>query len=244
MNPQLVYELAHVDHAISNPVDDESARQLLRRTVYQGDERVLDLGCGDAAWLLSVLAAHPGVTAEGVDISLPPLARARERATALGVEDRLVLHHRRATKFTSPQPFDAVFCVGAAHAFGGLLPALDAMHGHLTPGGRVLVGDGFWEGEPSPEARGIFGDCEDLATTIELVERRGWMSVYGHVSTRQELDDYEWNWTGSLAKWALDHPDDPNSAMALAKASTHRSEWLRDYRSCWGFLTLVLRRTS
>lgn len=218
--------------------------KLLHRTVVRGDERVLDLGCGEAAWLLRTLAAHPDVTAEGVDNSTQALAKARKEAADLGVEQRLVLHHQDATEFASPHAFDAVLSVGATHPFGGLLPTLDAAHRYLVPGGRVLIGDAYWECEPTTEAREMLGEYEDLATTMDSVVAHGWTPVFGHISTRQELDDFEWCWTGSLATWALDHPEDPDSAEVLAVASTHRSQWLHSYRDSFGFITLVLRRTS
>ncbi|GHC13047.1 hypothetical protein GCM10010348_40160 [Streptomyces anthocyanicus] len=66
----------------------------------------------------------------------------------------------------------------------------------------------------------------------------------GHISTRRELDDYEWAWTGALAAWALDHPADPDRAQALETATAHRDGWLRGYRDCLGFLCLVLRPTD
>lgn len=69
----------------------------------------------------------------------------------------------------------------------------------------------------------------------------GWTPTHGHTSTRAELDAYEWSWTGSLTEWALDHPDDPDQAEALAAASAHREEWLRDYRRSFGFACVVLR---
>jgi SAM-dependent methyltransferase len=244
MDREMISRLAHTDHPIKSPLDDKSVRRLLRRTVYRGDERVLDLGCGEAAWLLRTLADHPDVTAEGVDTSAQALAEARKAAADSGVEPRLALHHQDAAEFASPRPFDAVLSVGSTHAFGGLLPTLDAAHRHLVPGGRVLVGDAYWQSEPTPEAREMLGEYEDLATTLDRVVAHGWTPVFGHISTRQELDDYEWCWTGSLATWALDHPDDPDSAEVLALASTHRSQWLHGYRESFGFVTLVLRRTS
>ncbi|MFJ2216431.1 SAM-dependent methyltransferase [Streptomyces sp. NPDC101062] len=243
MDREKISRLSHADHPINSPLDDESVRRLLHRTVTRGDERVLDLGCGEAAWLLRTLAAHPEVTAEGVDTSAQLLAKARKEAVDRGVEDRLVLHQQDATEFTSPRPFDAVLSVGATHAFGGLLPTLDAARKHLAPGGRVLVGDAYWEREPSAAAREMLGEYEDLATTVDRVTAHGWTPVFGHISTRQELDDFEWCWTGSLATWALDHPEDPDSAEILNVASTHRSQWLSSYRDSFGFLTLVLRRT-
>lgn len=237
----MISRLAHADHPIAAPLDDTSVGELLDHGIPRGDERVLDLGCGGGEWLLRALAARPQLRAEGVDISEASLTRAHEAAVELGVQDRLVLHQQDASEFTSPHRFDLVLCVGSTHAFGGLLPTLAAAREYLAPGGRVLVGDGFWEREPSPEAVEMLGDFDDLATTVDRVVADGWAPVHGHVSTRQELDAYEWAWTGSLSAWALDHPDDPGSAEALAAATTHRTEWLRVYRDTFGFVCLVVR---
>ncbi|SHG26690.1 SAM-dependent methyltransferase [Streptoalloteichus hindustanus] len=244
MQRERISRLAHTHHPVAAPLDDESVRRLLERGLRDGDEHVLDLGCGGGEWLLRALVAHPKLQAVGVDTSERALAHARHTAETLGVADRLVLHHADAADFTSTQPFDLVLSVGAAHAFGGLLPTLAAARKHLAPGGRILVGDGFWERDPSPDAVEMLGEYADLPTTIDHVIADGWVPVYGHVSTRHELDDYEWNWTGSLAEWALDHPDDPDSPQALATSAAHRDGWLRVYREAFGFVCLVLRPTS
>lgn len=244
MNREEISRLAHTEHPIKSPLDDDSVRRLLERGLPRGDERVLDLGCGGGEWLLRSLATRPHLHAEGVDISEDALAQAHRAASHLGVRERLVLHHRAAADFVSSQSFDLVLSVGAAHAFGGLLPTLAAVREHLAPGGRVLIGEGFWDSPPSPQAAEMFEDLTDLATTVDRVVADGWTPVDGHVSTRRELDDYEWSCWGSLASWALDHPADPDSAHVLATATARRSEWLRSYRDSWGFVSLVLRRTS
>jgi SAM-dependent methyltransferase len=235
---------AHAHHPIAAPLDDASVSRLLDHALPCGDERVLDLGCGAGEWLLRALTTRPELYAEGVDISEHSLAHARRTAGRLGVEGRLTLHHQDAARFAPSRTFDLVLCVGATHAFGGLLPALSAAREHLAPGGRVLVGEGFWDREPSPMAVELLGELADLPTTVDRVTLDGWIPVQGHVSTRQELDDYEWAWTGSLASWALDHPGDPDSAQALETAGTHREEWLRGYRDMLGFVCLVLRPTG
>jgi SAM-dependent methyltransferase len=244
VNRDQISRLAHADHPLASPLDDDSVRRLLESAIARDDARLLDLGCGSAEWLLRALISWPGLRAEGVDLSTPALTHARAEASRLGVQDRLVLHQQDAVEFASPHPFDLVLSAGSAHAFGGLLPTLAAARSHLAPGGRVLIGDGFWERTPSPEAIEMLGDFDDLATTMDAVIADGWTPVDGHVSTRTELDDYEWAWTGSLASWALDHPDDPDHDQALAAATTHRAEWLRVYRDTWGFVTLILRRTA
>ncbi|GAA2596401.1 class I SAM-dependent methyltransferase [Streptomyces axinellae] len=244
MDRQRISLLAHADHPIAAPLDDTSVHRLLARAVRRGDERVLDLGCGEAAWLLRTLGAHPDVTAEGVDISAPALERAQRLAEETGVADRLTLHRAQAGDFSAARPFDLVLSVGATHAFGGLLPTLRAAHRHLAPGGTVLVGDAYWRSEPSAAARELLGEYEDLPRTVAHVTAEGWTPVYAHLSTRHELDDYEWCWTGSLSRWALDHPADPDSGPALEAAARHRDEWLTAYRDSFGFLCLLLRRTA
>ncbi|MEV5610973.1 class I SAM-dependent methyltransferase [Streptomyces sp. NPDC052225] len=241
MQREEMSRIAHSGHPIKAPLGDDSVRDLLRHALPRGDERVLDLGCGSAEWLLRALETHPGVRAEGVDISADALAQARSAAKGRAVEGRLTLHQRPAAEFAADEAFDLVISVGAAHAFGGLLPTLAAARAHLAPGGRVLVGDGFWGQDPSPEAIDMLGDLAPLADTVEQVTGDGWTPVHGHISTRQELDAYEWACWGSLAGWALDRPEHPDSAEALATAGLRRTEWLRTYRDCFGFVCLVLR---
>ncbi|MGW1158596.1 SAM-dependent methyltransferase [Streptomyces sp. NPDC002519] len=244
MDRDQISRLAHADHPIAAPLDDDTVHRLLERGITRGDARVLDLGCGAGEWLVRALAARPHLRAEGVDISERSLADARKAARSRGVDERLVLHHADAAHVAASHAFDLVISVGATHAFGGLLPTLAAARKHLAPGGRVLIGDGFWAQEPSPAAVEMLGDFSDLPTTMDRVGGEGWTPVYGHISTRHELDDYEWAWTGSLASWALDHRDDPDGADALQAATDHRTEWLRVYRDAFGFICLILRPTS
>ncbi|MDH6710228.1 cyclopropane fatty-acyl-phospholipid synthase-like methyltransferase [Kitasatospora sp. MAA19] len=247
MDRQLISRLAHAHHPIAAPLTDESVARLLDRATAGTDAGLaLDLGCGEGAWLVRALAARPHWRAVGVDLDAAALTLARESAEALGVVRRIGLHHVDAREFSSAEPFDLVLCVGATHAFGGLLPTLAAAREHLAPGGRVLVGEGFWEREPSQAALDGLGvardDYADLATTTDRVMAEGWTPVSGYVSSPQEWDDYEFAWTGTLAAWALDHPDHPDAAPAQAAADRHRQEWLHGYRGTFGFVTYLLRQ--
>ncbi|GAA3489799.1 SAM-dependent methyltransferase [Streptomyces cremeus] len=244
MERSLRSRLAHTHHPIAAPLDDSSVRRVLDRAVVRGDERLLDLGCGQAEWLIRALEANPGATGVGVDIDTAALAAAREQADARGVGDRLTLHKADADAFVPDGDFDVVLSVGATHAFGGLIATLAVARKYLAPRGAVLVGDAYWLTEPTAEAVEMLGEYEDLATTVENVVADGWVPVYGHLSTRHELDDYEWHWTGSLAEWAVNNPDHPDAAAALESSAVHRTEWLRVYRDSFGFHTLVLRPTK
>ncbi len=247
MDRQRRSQLAHADHPIAAPLADESVARLLDRAVTDEADRALDLGCGGGAWLRRLLVRNPSMRAEGVDIHAAALEQAREGAEEDGVADRLVLHEMDAAVFASAHRFDVVLSVGAAHAFGGLLPTLTAARELLAPGGHFVVGDGFWEREPDAAALSSLGatwdDYADLPTTVDRVVAEGWTPVYGHVSTAGEWDDYEWSWTGSLSRWALDHREEPGALDTYKAAAEHRSEWLTGYRGTLGFVTLVLRRS-
>ncbi|CDR12372.1 Methyltransferase type 12 [Streptomyces iranensis] len=247
MDRQRRSHLAHADHPIAAPIADESVARLLDRAVADEADRALDLGCGGGEWLRRLLVRYPWMRAEGVDIHTAALERAREGAEESEVADRLVLHEMDAAVFASAHRFDVVLSVGAAHAFGGLPPTLAAARELLAPDGHVLVGDGFWEREPDAAALSALGatwdDYADLATTVDRVVADGWTPVYGHVSTAGEWDDYEWSWTGSLSRWALDHREEPDALDAYKAAAEHRSQWLSGYRGTLGFVTLVLRRS-
>ena len=240
--------LAHVDHPVAAPVGAGTVDRLLARTRPPAAARFLDVGCGPAAWSVRALQLYATARGTGIDVSRPALEAARRAADAAGVGQRLTLLERDAAAVGDDQSADVVLCVGASHALGGLGPALPALGRVTRPHGLLLVGEGFWARPPTPEALRALGaapeEFRDLPGTVDFVQRAGWTPVYGHVSTEDEWDDYEWSWTGSLARWALEHPEAPGQAAAARAAAEHREEWLRGYRGVLGFVCLLLARTT
>ena len=122
MDRQKLSTIAHTDHPLSAPVSDANAARLLARADLAADARILDLGCAEAAWLISALELHPRATARGVDLSAGALARARRAADRRLVGDRLELTTTDARQIQAEPVHDLVLCVGSTHAFGGLGP--------------------------------------------------------------------------------------------------------------------------
>ncbi|MEU5344381.1 class I SAM-dependent methyltransferase [Streptomyces sp. NPDC020766] len=247
MHRQQVSSIAHSGHPIAAPLSDDSVHALLDRALPRGDARLLDLGCGSGTWLVRAQTARPGLRAEGVDNDTETIAAARRAVADAGLGDQIAFHVEDAAQFASQHLYDVVLSIGSAHAFGGLLPTLEAAARHLSPGGSVLLGECFWEREPDRATldSGFTPDeYDDLATTVDRVMADGWIPVHGHVSTLQEWDDYEWSWTGALSRWALDHPEHSDNGQALEAAAAHRTAWLHGYRGTLGFVTLLLRRTT
>ena len=239
--------IAHTDHSIAAPLSGTSVERLLHRAVGHGPRHLLDLGCGSGEWLVRAATQRPDVSAVGVDLDEAAILRGRELMQGAGLAERIELRVGDAVAFTAERPADCVLSVGAAHAFGGLLPTLEGVRPHLAAGGAVVIGDGFWQRDPTPEVLAIGFERDefaDLATTIDRIVDAGWGPTYGHVSTPAEWDDYEWSWSGSLTEWALDSASDADRVEALAAAQRHRTEWVRGYRDVLGFVTLVLRRVD
>ena len=111
----------------------------------------------------------------------------------------------------------------------------------------MLRGDGIWDLPPTSDAQTALEatpeEMPDLAGLLELVAQHGFEVAHGHVSTLEEWDEYEWSWTGSLSRWALDNPGHPGSGTARETAESHRDGWLKGYRGTLGFVTLLLRHS-
>jgi hypothetical protein len=119
---------------------------------------VLELGCGVAGRLTSLLLAFPTATGVGVELDEALVRWSRERADRLGVGDRLELVVGDAAAYEPEEEFDQVqwsqFFFPEEHRVGALATARLA----LRPGGWVSM-PVAWDGAPlepgSPEHRDI-----------------------------------------------------------------------------------------
>lgn len=242
MDRNLVSSVAHRWHPIAAPLSDSSVGTLIHRSGVRPGNRVLDLGCGLGAWPVRLLEDTAGTSAVGVDRSPAALAAARARSAHLG--DRVQWIEADAAAWVGDR-FDVVLCVGASHALGGLTGTLAAVRQHLVPGGRAIVGDGIWDVPPSARALAALDagedDFPDVAGFVAAAREQEFEPSYGHVSTLDEWDEYEWSWTGSLTQWALaEAPTSAERQEALRVAGEHRTAWLDGYRGVLGFATVVL----
>lgn len=150
MDRQLISAIAHRDHPIATPITDDNLDRLLRRAELPDGARILDLGCGEAAWSLRALELVPSAVADGVDLSPHAISAAESAAAARGLTDRLSLHLTPAADFPATDPYDLVLCVGSTHAFGGLKETMDAVSRFVRPGGLALVGEDSGSALPIP----------------------------------------------------------------------------------------------
>lgn len=235
------------------PLSEHRAGRLVERLARTGPATVLDIGCGWGELMLRVLEAVPGATGTGIDLDTEDLARGRRIAEERGLAGRVRFVEESATG-TSHGPADLVLCVGSSQALTSAEPpelvveALRALRGLVADGGRVLLGEGFWQRPPTGALAGMWPgasatDHYDLGTLLDLVVEAGFRPEWTETADAGEWEEFESGYQADTEVWLAGHPDHPRAAETRERLDRHRSQWM-SYRGILGlaYLTLVPAR--
>jgi cyclopropane fatty-acyl-phospholipid synthase-like methyltransferase len=234
--------LAHADHDVCNPIGDAKVDGMLARLGVGPGDAVLDIGAGKGEMLLR-LVERRGVWGVAVEPAALFADEARRRAAARVPAGSFTVVQEQAAPFLERSPAlgaKAAMCVGSTHALGDLAGTLSALRGHLEPGARVLVGEGYWKRPPDPEYLAALGGAEESemrshAATVEAVEAQGYRALWAVTASEDEWDEYEWRYAHAIERFAAAHPDDPDRAAMLERSRAWRATYLRWGRQTMGF---------
>jgi SAM-dependent methyltransferase len=237
------------------PLSDARATRLVDRLAGTRPRTVLDIGCGWGELMLRLLEAVPGATGVGLDLNGEDLARGRANAAARGLAGRAEFAEESGLDAAGNGrgPADVVLCLGASHALSGEEPpghtpaALAALRGLVAPGGRVLLGEGYWQRPPDhaelaamwPGAHA--GELTGLAGLADLAVAAGFRPAWIETADGGEWDDFESGYLADKEEWLAAHADHPRAEETREQADRHRASYLRGYRGVLGiaYLTLV-----
>ena len=227
----------------NTPLSEGHAGLLMDRLDLPPGARIADLGCGWGELLLQAVAraaaAGGQATGIGVDTDAAALDRARRLARERHLDHRVRFTDASAAGWRGTA--DRVLCVGTAHAFGGTGPALAALAQVVPPGGRLLFGDGYWDGVPSAEATEIFGELLlGLPQVLEECRAAGWRVIHLSTADQREWDDFESTFRAGRQEWLLGHGADPRAAGVRDWLDTREREYAEVYRQVLGFVYLIL----
>ncbi|MFV2121555.1 SAM-dependent methyltransferase [Streptomyces sp. Act-28] len=242
--------LAHL--TFHGPLSETRAGRLVASLAAARPATVLDIGCGWGEFLLRVLAAVPDATGVGLDVEAGDLARGRKLAGERGLAGRVDLVEESALG-TSRGPADLVLCLGAGQALCDpegpydVAVVLRELRRLVTPGGRVLLGEGFWERVPEPEELARMwpgaraGDHPLLGALVDEAVRAGFRPAWIETADRDEWERFESGYRHDVELWLAGHPDHPAAAETRARVDRQRASWLNGYRDVLGmaYLTLV-----
>jgi cyclopropane fatty-acyl-phospholipid synthase-like methyltransferase len=229
------------------PLSAGHADLLMDRLDLRPGQRITDLGCGWGELLLQAVAramavgrgaAHPA-TGTGVDTDVAALDRARALARQRHLDQHVDFVQADAEAWRGAA--DRALCVGASHIFGGTEPALTALTQVTAPGGRLLFGDGYWAGTPSPAATAIFGETvPSLPQLLEASRAAGWRVIHMSTADPREWDDFESTFRAGRQEWLLAHSDDPRAAEVRDWLDARERQYVEVYRGILGFAYLIL----
>jgi cyclopropane fatty-acyl-phospholipid synthase-like methyltransferase len=233
------------------PLSEGRAARLTERLTRTAPRTVLDIGCGWGELMLRILGTVPEATGLGLDTDEGDLVRGRDNAEARGLGDR-VTFVRESGVGTARGPADLVLCVGASQALSEAQPpehtlaALQVLRRLVTPGGRVLLGEGFWQRPPAgAELAAMWpgtsaGEYPDLARVVDLAIEAGFRPAWIEVANSEEWDEFESGYQADKEEWLAAHPGHPKAARIREQVDQHRSYWLRGYRGILGMVYLTL----
>ncbi|MFD5329315.1 SAM-dependent methyltransferase [Streptomyces sp. NPDC127092] len=233
------------------PLSEDRAARMIGRLAAASPATVLDIGCGWGELLLRVLDAAPEAKGLGIDINGADLALGRRLAAERGLADR-VEYVEESGFGTTRGPADAVLCLGSGQALcdpeGPYDPAvvLRELRRLVRPGGRVVLGEGFWQRVPTDAdlARMWPGAGVDDHTTldglVDLAIEAGFRPAWIETASPEEWEEFESGYRHATEVWLAAHPDHPLAAETRARVDRQRGQWL-GYRSVLGiaYLTLV-----
>ncbi|XEC29882.1 methyltransferase domain-containing protein [Streptomyces fradiae] len=233
------------------PLSEARADAMIARLAAASPATVLDIGCGWGELLLRVLAAVPGAKGLGIDINGADLALGRQLAVERRLSER-VEYVEESGHGTTRGPADTVLCLGSGQALCDpdgpydLVTILRELRRLVRPGGRVLLGEGFWQRIPTdaelarlwPGAR--VEDHTTLDVLVDLAIEAGFRPAWIETASPEEWEAFESGYRQATELWLAAHPEHPLAAETRARVDRQRGHWL-GYRDLLGiaYLTLV-----
>jgi trans-aconitate 2-methyltransferase len=129
------------DYAANSAVQQSWARELIAKLKLRGDERVLDVGCGDGKVTAEIACAVPDGFVVGIDASPQMIAFAKKTFPAKK-NPNLKFQVMDARKIKFARPFDVIFSNAALHWVDDHEKILRGAAAALNSGGRLVVSCG------------------------------------------------------------------------------------------------------
>jgi cyclopropane-fatty-acyl-phospholipid synthase len=217
LGPSMVYSCAIFSRGATTleEAQEEKLETVARKLELKEGERVLDVGCGWGGFPLWAASKH-GASVLGITLSAPQAEKARQRAEAAGVADRVeirVMDYRDL----AGERFDAIASIGMVEHVGASQIDVYAqtLARMLKPGGRLLNHGITRLRHTDAEAgafseRFVFPDAAPLHLSRNLLalERAGF--VVHHV------EDFAADYAETLRHWARRLDDNLDEAIRLA----------------------------
>lgn len=196
LDESMTYSCAIFSQGAETLEDAQRAKHELicRKLDLKPGDRLLDVGCGWAAFAIHAVREH-GAQVLGITLSSLQADRGRERVDAAGLSDQIEIRHADFRDMNSDESFEAIASVGMVEHVGEeqIDTYAQTLASLLKPGGRLLNHGIAWERDkyrvPGPFSdRYVFPDGD----TLPARRIRGAFESAGLVFDHDEVfqDDY------------------------------------------------------
>ncbi|MBM3184620.1 MAG: methyltransferase domain-containing protein [Chlamydiae bacterium] len=121
------------NYAQNSSVQAFQAKRLIDSVAFQGNETILDLGCGDGKITVQIATKVP----QGLVIGIDPSSSMLKKAEEIKDVSNLTFKEGAAEDFSLSERFDHIFSSYVLHWVKDQDQALKNIYDHLKPGGKV-----------------------------------------------------------------------------------------------------------
>ena len=199
----------------SSSAQQQWAQELITKLGLRGNERVLDIGCGDGKVTAEIARNLPGGNVTGLDSSPEMIRFARDHFPRSEYRNLFFVEaDARALPFS--KEFNVVFSNAALHWIPDHKPVLAGIARSLHPGGKLLI------------QMGGKGNAEQALGAGNIVQKRPeWVKYFrGFSFTYGFFDNTEYRW------WLIESGFEPLRVELIPKDMTYASRqdcaaWIR-----------------
>jgi SAM-dependent methyltransferase len=239
-----LFTIAERDLELVNPTSTEKII-LAGKMLGMGPGRnVIDFGTGYAEPLI-IWAENFGITGVGVEFREACCERARKKIAELGLDDHIEIVHKDASKYKFRKgAYDIAVCLGASFIWGGFGPTLKSLKKAVRPGGKIAIGEPYWNKTPAPKEYVKRLEGYTMYTEhglLELARAEGYDIEYIVRANLDDWDRYETgNWYG-LQKWLEENPGHPDRQQVIDWLHKNQEKYLRWGREYLGWAIYLMR---
>ncbi len=239
-----LYTIAERDLELVNPTSSEKIILAGKMLGMGPGKTVIDFGSGYAEPLI-LWAQKFGITGVGIELRKACCERAQKKIAERGLGDRLEIVHEDASKYKFQKgAYDFAVCIGASFIWNGFGPTLRKLKQAVRPGGKIAIGEPYWNKTPAP--REYIRRLEGYTTFTEhglLKLARAEKYDFEYI-VRTSLDDWDryetGNWHG-LHKWLDENRGHPDRQQVIDWLHKNQEEYLRWGREYLGWAIYLMR---
>lgn len=220
LGPTMVYSCAiwrNGEKKTLEEAQEEKLDTVARKLDIKEGERVLDVGCGWGGFPLWAATKY-GASVVGITLSPPQAEKARQRAEAAGVADRVdirVMDYRDLTP--TGEKFDAIASIGMVEHVGAsqIEVYAETLAGLLDRGGRLL-NHGITRLRHTDAEAGAFSERYVFPDAAPLHLSRNLLALERAGFVTRHVEDFGVDYAETLKHWAQNLDDNLEEATRLA----------------------------